>query len=101
MLEHVRQPQLVLENICAIADRDTRVVVTVPIEMPKVWSKRILHRVGLMDVMFRGIEAGQSEWHLQAFSERLLRELTGHLFERITLQNVWGCHWVALLQVRA
>jgi ubiquinone/menaquinone biosynthesis C-methylase UbiE len=100
MLEHVEQPRLVLENIWAIADRDTRIVVTVPIEMPKVWSKRILRRIGLMDVLFRGIEVGQSEWHLQAFSEGMLRDLTADLFERIALRNVWGCHWVALLRLR-
>lgn len=99
MLEHVRQPRSVLENIRAIADRNTRVVVTVPIEMPKVWSKRILHRIGLMGVLFRGIEAGQSEWHLQAFSDRMLRDLTADLFESITLRNVWGCHRVALFNV--
>lgn len=100
MLEHVRQPRSVLENIRAIANRDTRIVVTVPIEMPKVWSKRILHRLGLLNVLFRGIEAGQSEWHLQAFSEGMLRNLTADLFERVALRNVWGCHWVALFNVR-
>ena len=100
MLEHVRQPRSVLENIWAIADQNTRIVVTVPIEMPKVWSKRILRGLGLMDVLFRGIETGQSEWHLQAFSEGMLRNLTADLFERITLRNVWGAHWVALFKVR-
>jgi 2-polyprenyl-3-methyl-5-hydroxy-6-metoxy-1,4-benzoquinol methylase len=100
MLEHVRQPRAVLENIWAIADQNTRIVVTVPIEAPKVWSKRILHRLGLMNVLFRGIEAGRSEWHLQAFSQGMLRNLTADLFERIRLRNVWGAHWVALLKAR-
>jgi 2-polyprenyl-3-methyl-5-hydroxy-6-metoxy-1,4-benzoquinol methylase len=99
MLEHVRQPRSVLENIRALAGGHTRIVVTVPIEKPKVWSKRFLQRVGLLDVLFQGIETGQSEWHLQVFSERLLRELTADLFERVALRNVWGCHWVAQLRV--
>ena len=100
MLEHVRRPRAVLENIAAIANRDTRIVVTVPIEMPKVWGKGILSSLGLLPVLFGGIEAGQSEWHLQAFSEPMLRELTSDLFERVALRNVWGCHWVALFTAR-
>lgn len=99
MLEHVRQPRSVLENIRALADGHTRIVVTVPIEKPKVWSKSILQRTGLLDVLFHGIETGQSEWHLQVFSQRMLRELTADLFEQVTLRNVWGCHWVALFRL--
>ena len=99
MLEHVRRPRAVLENILAIADHHTRIVVTVPIEMPKVWGKGVLNRLGLLPVLFHGIEAGQSEWHLQAFSEPMLRELTADLFERVALRNVWGCHWVALFRI--
>jgi len=100
MLEHVREPRVVLESIHAVADASTRVVLTVPLEAPKVAIKRLLARVGVLELLFPGIEPGQSEWHLQSFSRRMLLELTGSLFALQRGEVVWGCHYVALFSKR-
>jgi len=100
MLEHVPQPRLVLENLHAIADRSTRVLLTVPIEGPKLVLKRMLGGLGLMNVLFPGIEEGQSHWHLHAFSRAMLHELSHDLFELERGKNVWGCHYAGRFTAR-
>ncbi len=99
MLEHVRDPRKAMENIHAICSRDTRVVLTVPIEAPKIKIKKILGRIGLLRVFFPGIEAGQSEWHLQAFSRSMLLEMAKDLFSLQAGHLVWGAHYVAIFIV--
>lgn len=95
MLEHVREPRTVLENIHAVAGIDTRVVVTVPLEAPKVAIKRLLARAGVLELLFPGVEPGQSEWHLQSFSRRMLLELADGLFVLQRGDVIWGCHYAA------
>jgi len=97
ILEHVRSPRTVLERVRAICTPQTRVVITVPIERPKLAIKRALSSVGLLALLFPGIEKEQSEWHLQIFSKALIRDVTAGLFRIDSLQVVWGCHYAALL----
>lgn len=95
MLEHVTAPETVISNIAAICDSETRVLLTVPIEAPKVVLKRWLQKFGVLRILFPGIEPGQSEWHLHAFSRRALREITERFFVFDRASVVWGCHLVA------
>lgn len=99
MLEHVENPQTVLENIHEIATRDTKIVVSIPLESLKVFVKKSLHAVGLLNVLFPRIEEGQSEWHLHAFSRRKLLEISSSRFALKREKTVWGSHYVARLQV--
>lgn len=98
MLEHVPHPRRVLENMAAIATTDTRVVISVPIEKPKLLVKSILRKTGLLGLLFPGIEAGQSEWHLHQFDKRMIRDCTAGLFAIESMKNIWSCHYVALLR---
>lgn len=100
MLEHVDHPERVLEHIHTLATPKTRVVVSVPIEAPKVRLKTLLHRVGLLDRLFPTIEPGQSEWHVHAFSGAMLREVTRARFETLARRRVLFAHEVALLRAR-
>lgn len=100
MLEHVEEPAVVLDHLRAIATRRTRIVVSVPIEAPKVRLKELLHRVGLLERFFPEIEPGQSEWHVHAFSPAMLRELTRDRFETLARKRVLFAHEVALLRAR-
>ncbi len=100
MLEHVHQPRKVLENVHVITDAHTRIVVTIPLEGPKILVKKILTKTGLMRLLFPGIEQGQSEWHLQHFSRRMLLEMVDDLFHVDTLKNVWGSHDAFLMRKR-
>src|SRR5881296_1414752 len=65
-------PGAVTAHIRSICAADTRVVLSVPIEAPKVRAKQILDRLGLLRLLAPGVEPGQSEWHAHAFSPRML-----------------------------
>ena len=94
MLEHVTDPRLVVANVAEICNAATRVILTVPLETPKLIAKDWLEKFGLFRVLFPEIERGQSEWHLQSFSKRLLREITQPLLSCEMLSSVCGCHVV-------
>lgn len=97
MLEHVERPRTVLERVHAIATPHTRVVITVPNEKPKLVIKDVLKFLRLFDLLFPGIEEGQSEWHLQQFSKPMIRETVKGLYDVRSLESVWGAHYAALL----
>lgn len=97
MLEHVADPRIVLEQVHAIATPETRIVITVPNERPKLLTKRVLKRLRLFDLLLPGIEAGQSEWHLQQFDKPMIHAMVEGLFALRTLESVWGAHYAALL----
>lgn len=100
MLEHVLDPGAVVRNIAAICNEKTRVVLTVPIEAPKLVIKRWLERLRFFHLLFPGIETGQSEWHLQAFSSRTVREIARPQFAIVKLSTVWGCHAVGRFRLK-
>lgn len=100
VLEHVPEPRRVAESIHAVATPATRVIFTVPNERPKLIVKRLLRAVGLMRLLFPGIEEGFSEGHLHCFSKKMLREVTRGLFAIRRLRSIWGCHFVALMAKR-
>jgi ubiquinone/menaquinone biosynthesis C-methylase UbiE len=99
MLEHVPEPVAALRNIRKVAGANGRIVVSVPIERPKVALKHALKRLRVLDRIAPGLESSQSEWHLHAFSLRLLRTLAGDAGLKISRKrNVWGFHWVVELR---
>lgn len=59
-LEHVDHPEHVVEHIHALSTPQTRVVVSVPIEAPKVRVKGLLQRIGLLDRLFPHIEPARA-----------------------------------------
>src|SRR5688572_32566597 len=97
MLEHVEEPGVVLDHLRKIATAATRIVVSVPIEAPKVRLKALLGRLGLLHRLFPNIEPGQSEWPVHAFSPAMLRELTRGRFETIARKRVLFPHEGVLL----
>ncbi len=100
MLEHVEHPEIVLEHLHSLATRQTRVVVSVPIEAPKLLLKGMLQRLGLLGRLFPRIEPGQSEWHVHAFSGAMLRRVTAARFATVARRRVLFAHEVALLRAR-
>lgn len=97
MLEHVERPRTVLEQVRVICTPETRLVITVPNEKPKLVIKDILRALRLFDLLFPGIEEGQSEWHLQQFSKPMIRETVKGLYDVRMLESIWGAHFAALL----
>jgi len=96
-LEHVHDPRSLLENIHKISTPDTRIVISVPIEAPKIFVKKLLNVTGLFKLFFKGIEMRQSEWHLQAFSKEDLHDISSGLFEVTRDKTVWAIHYVVRL----
>lgn len=98
MLEHVENPRAVLEQIYDIATPATRIILTVPVERPKLVMKKMLAATGLFNLLLPGIEKGLSEWHLQEFSrKRLLEEIEG-LFRPLSTQTLLGLHVIAQVE---
>jgi len=93
-LEHVPNPRAVLENIHKISTTNTRIIISVPIEAPKVFIKKILSTTGLLKVFFKGIEVRQSEWHLHAFTKKKLHDMSSDLFQVKRHKTVWAIHYV-------
>ena len=79
-LEHTDRPRDMVRSIHRLLTDDGIAVITVPIERYKNGIKRALTRLGLMNFLFRGIEHGMSEWHVQDFRPEDIRELMDGYF---------------------
>ena len=101
MLEHVSEPGKVIENILRISEPETRIVLSVPNEAPKLRLKTLLSKIGVMRLIMPGIEAAQSEWHVQSFSRSSLIELISGVLSIVRLEVVAGLHIVALCRCDA
>lgn len=100
MLEHVPNPESCINAIADLCTPETRVIFTVPNEKPKLKIKKLLSATGLFNLLFPGIEAGQSEWHLQQFNRNLLRTLCEKRFEMVRITSIWGMHWCVQLKLK-
>lgn len=97
-LEHVLNPQKVVKSIAAICTKDTRVIITVPNESPKLTVKKWLKKFGLIKLVVPGIEDEQSEWHLHAFSREFLHTLVERDFRIIRSGGILGLHEIVELR---
>lgn len=99
-LEHVLNPEKVVANIASLSNMDTRVIMTVPNERPKLLVKKLLSRLGIFRWILPGIESRQSEWHLHAFTHELLKKLVRKHFKIIKAGNILGLHEIVELRLR-
>lgn len=97
MIEHVDNPRAVIENIYKISTPQTRIVISVPLEGPKLFIKKLLHSLGLFKLLFSNIEENKSEWHLQMFSKKYLSDICGNLFEKKKSKITYGVHYITRL----
>lgn len=100
-LEHVENPAVVLNNIAAICNDNTKVIITVPNENPKIQVKNFLERLKLLNLIMPGIENAQSEWHLHAFSVEMLRKILSEKFSILSMNNILGLHIIAKAKLRS
>jgi 2-polyprenyl-3-methyl-5-hydroxy-6-metoxy-1,4-benzoquinol methylase len=99
MLEHVNEPAMVINNILRICEPSTRIILSVPNEEPKLRLKRILSKIGFMQIFMPGIQVGQSEGHIQAFSNSSFLHLLSGKLTVIRQSTVLGLHTVALCRI--
>jgi 2-polyprenyl-3-methyl-5-hydroxy-6-metoxy-1,4-benzoquinol methylase len=95
-LEHVLDPQMALRNISAICDYNTRIIITVPNEKPKLVIKKILLKIGIIKWLLPNIETGRSEWHLQIFSRKIILRLFCKYFTVCKIGSIFGLHTILL-----
>ena len=98
LLEHVENPKAVMENIRKLAKDKARVVISVPNELFILRIKRLLRRIGLLQLLFPGIEEEVSEWHLQVFTEKKVKRLVGNDFVIRRSRRPFNVYLVYLLK---
>lgn len=97
-LEHVEKPVLVLENINKISTSNTKVILSIPLERPKLFIKKLLRATRLFNLFFEGIEYEQSQWHIHALSKTNLKNLCRDMFKIKRCKTVWAVHYIVCLQ---
>jgi len=101
MIEHVDNPKAVIENIYKISTPQTRIVISVPLEGPKLFIKKMLRSLGLFKLLFSSIEDSKSEWHLQMFSKKYFSNICGELLEKQKSKIVYGIHYIIRLSIKS
>lgn len=98
VLEHVPEPAKLIAELWRVCSQDGWVILTVPIEGPKLIVKAILRQMRLLNHLLPGIEPGFSAWHLHAFGPAALRSLLDGCFDVAHSRRVWGLHRCLLLK---
>ncbi len=92
VLEHVPDPPRLLAELWRVCTTTGEVILTVPIERPKLIVKSVLRRTPLFGWLFPGIEPGFSDWHLHDFDGKTLLLMLHRWFEVTSSRRVWGLH---------
>lgn len=99
-LEHVKHPEKMMENIKRLAKDDARVVISVPNELFMLKIKTFLKKLGIIQLLFPGIEEGVSEWHLQVFTHQKVKDLVEGDFEIVEHKRAFNVYLIYLLKKR-
>ncbi len=99
MLEHVSNPEAVVDNILTIAAPTTRIVLSVNDEERNLQLKKLLVRLKLMHILLPTFEEGTSEWHLQRFDRSSFESLLSRRLTIIKLRYYYGLFSIALCKV--
>lgn len=97
-LEHVKHPEAIMENMKRLAKKNARIVISVPNELFMLSIKTFLKKIGLIQWLFPGIEEGVSEWHLQVFTDKKVRELVKEDFEIVSHKRAFNVYLIYLLR---
>jgi 2-polyprenyl-3-methyl-5-hydroxy-6-metoxy-1,4-benzoquinol methylase len=104
VLEHTRDPRLVIRELIRVAAPGARVVVSIPNERNIDRAKQFIRSVPVVRSLLRTLAAEGNEWHLHRFDDALLREMaSGTADVRATRGVPFGIlpvRIVALLQRR-
>lgn len=100
-LEHIPDTTAAIQGIADTADPDTIVIITVPIERYKNNIKTLLTRIGLFDLLFKGIEKSLSEWHVQDFSKEDITTGLGAHFEILHYETIWLMHQLLVVKKKS
>lgn len=85
-LEHVKDPENMIKETKRVLKKGGRLVVTVPYETHITNVKKILKKIGLMKIFFRGIPEDTSPYHVQFFTPKSIRKLVAR---DLKVEKVW------------
>lgn len=91
-LEHVPDYQSAVRNIRSIMTENTIFIVTVPLEKLKNQLKAFFLKIGVFNLLFKGIEKGLSEWHVNDFSKDQFNSMIGEHFAIVSYRNILNMH---------
>jgi 2-polyprenyl-3-methyl-5-hydroxy-6-metoxy-1,4-benzoquinol methylase len=97
-LEHVKKPEAIMENMKRLAKKNARIVISVPNEVFMLRVKTFLKKIGVINWLFPGIETKTSEWHLQVFTDKMVRELVKDDFEIVEHRRAFNVYLIYLLR---
>jgi len=100
-LEHIPDVVSAVDNVAKSVNSDAVVIVTVPIEKYKNNIKKFLTRIGLFNLLFKGIEESLSEWHVQDFSKADILNLVDPHFEVVHYETIWLMHQLLVLKPKS
>lgn len=98
VLEHIPEYRKAIQNISKLVTENTLVVITVPLEKHKNNIKSVLLKLGLFNLLFKGIEEGLSEWHVNDFSKEDITTALEKYFEIIDYQLLLLLHQIIVLK---
>lgn len=98
VLEHIPDYKSAIANISEMATKDTLVIITVPLEKHKNNIKKTLVKLGLFNLLFKGIEEGLSEWHVNDFSKEDITNELSKYFEIHHYELLWLLHQIIVLK---
>lgn len=97
-LEHVPEAEKGINNIEKLSQKGQHVIITVPYEKTKEQLKSFFTKIGLFNLLFKEIEEGFSEWHVQDFSKEDLHKLFSVDFEILKYKNLYQLHQILVLR---
>ncbi len=100
-LEHIPDAEAAVENLYKSTGKDTIVIITVPIEKYKNNLKKWLVRLGVFNLLFKGIEESLSEWHVQDFSKADILGLLGKYYDILSYDTIWWMHQIIVVKVKS
>lgn len=97
-LEHVKYPKKIMDNIYHLAKKNARVIISVPNEVFLGQLKKVLMSIWPISKLLAGIEDEQSEWHLQTFTDQMVKKLVQPDFQIKSAKKVCNIYLVYLLK---
>lgn len=99
-LEHIPDYGKAVAQLAKIANEDTLIIITIPLEKYKNKIKSILIKMRIFDLFFKGIEASLSEWHVNDFSKEDILSALKPYFEVKSYSLLCGLHQIITLSKR-
>ena len=89
VLEHVLNPEKVIDEILSVTKPDGRVVISIPNEDFINFLKSILIKLGLFGLLFPGISKKMdNEWHLHEMDLKSIKDLVSGKLKIITTKRI-------------